>query len=560
MLSRLDISNLAVIDSQSLPLKGGFTVLTGETGAGKSVLIDSINMILGHRTDRSLVRHGKKAAVAEAVFSGLTEEIKKLLEDEGIFDAEEEISVSRSLSAEGRSVCKINGVAVSAAFLKQLGAELVNIHGQQDNQKLLSKKYHTDILDSFIKVNGGADIILGYNAAYEVYEQAKKKYDKASADREKTEKEINYLKFVSEELGEADIAKGEEAELSERQEILANAVDIYMALSAVYDVLYDGEVNAYGILSSAASHTNKVASYSERIREFSESLSDIMYQIKDIASDIRDFRDENEPDEGALSEVEERLGLIFDLKRKYKKSADELSDYAKEVEEELLSLEAEDIAELEAKYIQAKENALEWGKKLSGERERCKKILEKQICRALADLNMAHARFEILLEQRPLSASGLEAAEFMMCTAGQGELRPMEKIASGGELSRIMLAIKYVLSEVDDCDTLIFDEIDTGVSGISAQAVADKLYALSKNKQVICITHLAQIASMADTHVLISKSLGEDGAFYTNVSALDEEGRIEELSRIMAGEAKGDKTSLAARDLLEKSKSKKADL
>ena len=557
MLKNLSISNMAVIDKESLPLSGGFTVLTGETGAGKSVLIDSVNMILGHRSDKTLVRHGEKSAYCEAEFFIKNDDIIKMLEGEGIFDTDDTVIISRSLSADGRSVCKINGITVSASFLKQLSKELINIHGQQDNQKLLEKKYHTSVLDKYITSKEITDAFDEYKKAYNEYKICKQRLEAAQKSSQEQEKEIRYLSFVAQELFEADVKPGEEQELEEKHEILSNAMDIYGALTGVYSLLYDGEENVYEMLSGATSALSKISGISDKLKEFKEILSDLLYQVKDLASDIVDFRDENEPDDAALCQASERLGIIFDLKRKYKKSADELECYANEVKERLEALESEDISVLEEKYSKALKKALTYAKAISALRLKYKKILEDEIHDALSDLNLSHAQFEISLEETDLSDTGCEKCEFIMCTAGRGEMRPMEKIASGGELSRIMLAIKYVLSDCDDCQTLIFDEIDTGVSGKAAVMVAKKLYALSKKKQVICITHLAQIAAMADNHVLISKQLATDGAFKTSVTNLSSDGRI---SRIMAGDVTGDDIKSAAGDLLSASEKIKNEI
>mgnify|MGYP003292231265 CR=1 FL=1 len=550
MLKELSIKNMAVIDREEVKFNNGFSTLTGETGAGKSVLIDSVNMILGHRTDKELVRFGEKSAVCEALFETDLESVKLILEEEGIFDFDGKVLISRSLSESGKSVARVNGVVVSAAFLKKLGAELINIHGQQDNQKLLEKKYHTDILDGYIKAMGEGEALVRYGEAYEKYKDAKEKYDAFLKISEDTEKEINYLRFVSDELSEAGVFPGEEKSLEERQEVLANAKEIYDNLSFVYALLYDGEENIYSALGDAANRLKRVFAYSDALKEIYEELNDCLFKIKDIAVSSREFRDDNAPDEAALSEVEERLGLIFDLKRKYRVSSDELEKLLEETNEKLESLEKEDIDYLLCDLNEKREIAEKIAKEVSSLRVKYKKILEERIENALADLNMKSTEFEIALSATELSPLGCEEAEFMMCTTGDGKMRPMQKIASGGELSRIMLAIKYVISEIDECETLVFDEVDTGVSGVSAEAVASKLKALSKSKQVICITHLAQIASKADNHLLIEKQKGSDGVFYAKAKLLDQEGRIRELGRIMGGSLGGDNVYQAAADML----------
>ena len=559
MLKKLNISNLAVIDKQSLDFSKGFTVLTGETGAGKSVVIDCINMILGHRCDKTLVRYGKKSAVAEAVFD-VNEKVKSILENEGIFDADDGVCISRSLSSEGKSVCRINALTVSAAFLKSVGTEIVNIHGQQDNQKLLSKKYHTDILDRYISLNGGGDVIEKYQSAYKEYRKAKAEFDKLSKNREETQKEINYLQFIASELSEAAVYEGEEKELCEKQEILANAKEIYVTLMESCNMLYEGEQSAYSFISCAAHMISKISGYSEKLKQINESLNECMYQIQDIAGEARDFCDECDTDERQLEETDARLSLIFDLKRKYKKSADELVGYEEEVKERLNSLFAQNIDEAEKNCGKLFNNAKKCADDLSKERLKYKKILEEKIYSALADLNMKNVRFEIALSKCELSEKGAEEAEFLMCTTGRGEMREMEKIASGGELSRIMLAIKYVLSDADDCETLIFDEIDTGVSGASAQAVAKKLYALSKKKQVICITHLPQIASMADNHMFINKIRLQDGSYSTEVSVLSESEKAAEIARIIDGNSENESVIAAAKEMIENAKKIKSEI
>lgn len=535
MLKSLNISNLAVIESQTAEFEEGFTVLTGETGAGKSVLIDSINMILGNRTDKTLVRHGKKAAVCEACFAINSEKVRLMLEEEGIFDFDGELFISRSLSSEGKSVCKINGVTVSAGFLKNLGAELINIHGQQDNQKLLSKKYHTDILDNYIKVNEGTEVYDKFGAAYDEYKKLGAEYEKLSKNSEETEKEIKYLSFVKQELEDAAIYEGEEAELEEKQEILANAKDIYIALSNACEILYDGEENAYDMLSSAERISGGAVGEIKELEEACESLGDCIESVKDVCKVFRRFRDNLDLDENSLREVDERLGLIMELKRKYKKNADDFEKYLLQVSDELEGLKAVDCEVVLKNMEEAKSKALDIAKKITVLRKKYKEILENQICGALCDLNMKNVRFEISLKNTELMKTGVEEAEFLICTAGKGEMRAMEKIASGGELSRIMLAIKYVLSGADDCPTLIFDEVDAGVSGVSAEAVGEKLRLLSRHKQVICITHLAQIAARATKHIRIVKEIGDDMLYSTKVEALERDERVKEIARIMGG-------------------------
>ncbi len=552
MLKSLNISNLAVIEGQSVELKNGFTVLTGETGAGKSVLIDSINMILGNRTDKTLVRHGKKSSVCEACFLTDSEKVRLMLEDEGIFDFDGELFVTRSLSSEGKSVCKINGVSVSATFLKSLGAELINIHGQQDNQKLLSKKYHTDILDNYIKFHEGEKLYLDFAKKYDEYKRLLAEYEAIFKNSEEIEKEIKYLSFVKEELEEAAIYRGEELELSERQEILANGKDIFVALSNICEILYDGEENAYDMLSGAERLSDGVVGGVRELEGACEGLGECLVMIKDICKTFRNFKDNLDLDENSLREVDERLGLILDLKRKYKKESDEFEEYLIEVSEKLEALSAADCNAAFEKMQNAKNEALSAASEITKLRKKHKAILEKEISIALGDLNMKNVKFEISLRETELLKKGTEEAEFLICTAGKGEMRAMEKIASGGELSRIMLAIKYVLSEADDCPTLIFDEIDTGVSGISAEAVGEKLRSLSCHKQVICITHLAQIAAKAANHIRILKEEGKDMMYSTRVEELEYDERVLELARIIGGSNISESVTTTAREMIDK--------
>lgn len=550
MLTGLHIKNIAVINEAQVEFGAGLNVLTGETGAGKSIVIGSVNMILGERGGRELVRHGEKSALIQAVFSDCAPQARSFAESMGADCEESELLLTRQISDSGKSTCRIGGALATSGALRELGALLVDIHGQHDSQALLSPANHIEFLDSFA---GSALSALKekYESVYEEYTALKKKLKALTENEQERLSKIDLLTFQCGEIEKAQLIGGEEEALEAEEKMLAGAEDILKSLSEAYSVLYDGEFTAYDALSAAARSLSFAADLDARLAESLQELTDVVYKVGDIASGVRSARDAVEFDPQRLGEVQERLALFASLKRKYGGSIEEVIAYYESASEELAVLtggsESADsvrvqLGECEKKLVQA-------ASELTAARSAAAKRMETLVALELCDLDMEKVVFCVDISAAEFGRLGADKVEFMISTNPGEPVKPLSKIASGGELSRIMLALKTVLADSDMVDTLIFDEIDTGVSGRAAGKIAAKLCRIAKRKQVICITHLAQIASAADFHYLIEKEMS-DSASSTHIRLLNESERIEELSRILGGLTVTETTRSHARELL----------
>ena len=547
MLTQLNIKNVAVIDETDITLGAGLNVLTGETGAGKSIVIDSVNMILGERGGRDLVRHGKQNAVIQALFEGVGQRALNLAQEcDALEEDDDTLVLTRRINENGKSTCRINSAVVTSSSLRQMGTFLVDIHGQHDNQRLLSASHHIEFLDSFGK-DKIDDAKKKYIEIYESYTHLLKKLEKLEGGEKDRLERIDFLSFRTHELDGACLVSGEEEQLVLEERLLSNAGDIIKSLSNAYAALYDGEFTAYDALSTALSSLSDAADFDEEMAGAKEELSDIVYRVSDIASLLRSRRDSLEFDGERLYEIQERLALISSIKRKYGADIDEIIELNNKMHEELEMLESggESAEEVRAQLCGCEEELKKAAASLSMSRMEAKERFEQCVSKELCDLDMEKVQTEKLPDY---GANGVDKVEFMISTNPGEPLKPLSKIASGGELSRIMLALKTVLADSDDVATLIFDEIDTGVSGRAAGKIAEKLCKIAKRRQVICITHLAQIACAADNHYLIKKDV-KDGMSSTHISLLDEQERIEELSRIMGALEITDTTRAHARQL-----------
>lgn len=536
MLSSLHIKNVAVIDETDAVFGGGFNVLTGETGAGKSIVIDSINMILGERATRELVRHGEKKALVQAVFSVSSPKVLDTVCSMG-FEAEDgELLLSREISADGRSTCRIGSQLATSSSLRELGRYLLNIHGQHDNQFLLSTAHHIEFLDGF----AGEECLecrKAYREQYERYTSLKATIASLETDETEKNRQIDLLRYQIEEIEKAALQPGEEEQLSERHKVASNAEKILESLSEAYSILYDGEVTVYDGLSSVSKLVSGVGDCDSALAKTGEDLSDILYQVSDIASQLRAFRDSLDFDPFYLQQLEQRQQEIFSLKRKYGGSIEEILSYLEQMKRELSHLESaeEDLALLQTQLSEVRDSLTRTAAKLSSLRHTAASRLCSLVEAELSDLDMQKTQFSVQMEsEEEFHANGCDRVEFLISTNPGEPLKALSKIASGGELSRIMLALKSVLAESDAVETLIFDEIDTGVSGRAAQKIALKLCQIARHKQVICITHLAQIASMADHHYLIEKDTTHSSSS-THIRLLEDDMRCDELSRMIGG-------------------------
>lgn len=546
MLEQLTIKNVAVIASLDVSFKNGVTVLTGETGAGKSIIIDSINMILGSRANKELVRRGCDRAEVQAVFS-MVPSVKEILDSQDIDTEDDSIIISRRITAEGKSTARINGTVVTLNTLRDIADMLINIHGQHDNQALLTPSKHISFLDDYAHTES---VLTKYKEQYDKCRRIGKAIHDLQTDEQSKMQRLDLLSYQVNEISGAHLIPGEEEELMSQLTLLENAEKINISAEEAYVNLYEypeGQ-SAYDMVSAAVQAIEGIADLSDELKTAYEELTSAMYVIEDAAHEIREFGEGVEFDPQALYEAQERLELINKLKRKYGTTIDEILEYGKKARKELDDITTSDerLEELKAELAQAKSELKETAAELTKKRASAAGELEKEIENALHELNMEKAKFSVLTKPQKYMPDGADYVEFMIATNPGEGLKPLVKIASGGELSRVMLAIKSILAKTDSVGTLIFDEIDTGVSGSAAQKIADKLKVIGDIKQVICITHLPQLTSSADNHFLIVKDV-EGELASTSLTELDFEGRVKEIARIVGGGEAGEQY---ARDLL----------
>lgn len=548
MLQQLDIQNIALIDKVNIELGNGLNILSGETGAGKSIIIDSIHAILGERLSKDLIRTGKEKAVVEAVFQVKNDKLSDLFEKMGM-DPEEDgtLIISREFSLSGKNICRVNGKMVTVSVLKEIGERIIDIHGQFDNQSLLRTESHIELLDSF----GGEGIQKlrqEYSKLLLEYRETKNRLKEYSGDRIERERKIDLLKYQADEIKKAKLKPGEEETLEKQRMLLANSEKIIGTLSSAYELIYSGSrgrSSTADSINEAISNLNSIARLDDKYDRLSARLQDLSYQLDDIIEEIRRERDDIEFDPGLLEQIDERIDLIYRLKRKYGNSVEEILSYCRNIENDLneISNSEEIVQKLQEKLEKLNNKLYETAVKISEERHMASQLLESEIGNELEDLEMKKARFKVSTEfddrlepdgSRKYLPNGLDRVEFLISPNAGEPLKPLSKIASGGEMSRIMLAIKTILADVDEIPTLIFDEIDIGISGKASQKVGEKLSYISKNHQVICVTHLAQIACMADSHFLIKK-ISDESSTMTVVEKLSGPSVKDEIARILGG-------------------------
>ena len=547
MLERLHIENLAVIESIDLDFGSGFSVLTGETGAGKSVLIHSLNLLLGERVSKDIVRSGCPKATVSGLFTGLSEKTVELLREQG-FDSDGEVLLQRDLTVDGKSSVRINGRPATVSMLREFAGNLVNIHGQHDNRALLDPATHVLYLDSFAKNDA---IRNRYESVFSELKQVLRQISEINTDEQTRMQKIDLLTYQVNEIDSAELKPGEEDTLSQRRSVLSNAERIESALVSAY-ALCSGENNAREKLKSACFDLDSVAFFDPQLSDLSQRLTSLSDQLDDLSSDLRSFLESQSFDPTELDEVEERLDLIYRLKRKYGPSIEEILAFRESAAAELNSINtsAERLNDLNLEKGRLYEVLKSAAAELTESRKKAGETLAKILTQQLAFLDMPNTGFCVKIEPAgTFTPKGADAVEFLLSANVGEDLRPLSKIASGGELSRIMLSMKTCLTLEDDAETLIFDEIDTGVSGKAAEKIAMKLKEISKGKQVVVVTHLAQIAAYGDDHFLIQKSV-TDQRTYTTVTPLDHDGRIGELARIIGGISPTEATLAAAQDLL----------
>ena len=547
MLRLLHIENIAVIEQADIRFEDGFNVMTGETGAGKSIVIDAISAILGERAYRDMIRTGKNKASVRAIFDCVPE-LSWFRENDVPYDAE--TTVQREIFLDGKNACRVNGMPVSVNVLKRLGLQLINIHGQHDSAALFDENYHLSFLDGFALDEAQRE---AYAQAYQTVQSLRREIERLSMDEGEKLRRMETLKYQIDEIARAELKPGEDETLEGRRKLLQNAEKLSDGLQEANGCLAGGDSSdgAAALLSQAERTLAKLSRYDDSLTALHDTVADLMYQAQDVAEQLGDRLYGLSYSADELERIEERLDTIHRLRRKYGATCEEILAYLERAKNELDEIEFADdrMEQLKGRLKTAEKAAWDAAKALREKRKTAAVSLTERVLSELADLDMKKVRFSCEFTETELTPLGADAVAFYM-SANLGEaLKPLNKVASGGELARIMLALKNVLAERDHVPTLIFDEVDTGVSGRAAQRVAEKLRSVSKSKQVLCVTHLPQLAALADTHFLIAK--GErDGRTFTTVTPLDFEGRKAELARIIGGTSITETTLRSAAEML----------
>ena len=547
MLSLLHIENIAVIESADISFDQGFNVLTGETGAGKSIVIDAISAILGERAYRDMIRTGTNKASVRAVFTDVPE--LSWFADNGVeYDAE--TIIQREIHLDGKNVCRVNGSLVSVSILRKLGIQLINIHGQHDSASLFDEDNHLSFLDAF---GDNEKLRSTYAETYEAVAKLRREIDRMTMDEGEKLRRMETLKYQIAEIEKADLESGEDEALEERRKILQNAEKLSNGMDTAVECLYGGDDSdgASGLLAQAEYALARLAKFSDNFASLHDRVADLMYQVQDVAEEVRDARDDLSYSADELEQIESRLDVIHKLRRKYGVTCDDILAYLEKAKKELDDIEFADdhLERLKKKLKKAEKAAWDAAHALRENRKETAVFMSQRILTELAQLDMPRVQFSCEFTETDLTVNGADTVAFYMSANAGEALKPMSKVASGGELARIMLAMKNVLAEKDQVNTLIFDEVDTGVSGRAAQKVAEKLRSVAAHKQVLCVTHLPQLAALANTHLLIAKS-ERDGRTYTSVTPLDIEGRKRELARIIGGTNITETTLKSAEEML----------
>ena len=548
MLHLLHIENIAVIEEADITFDGGFNALTGETGAGKSIVIDAMGAVLGQRTSRDLIRTGAHRAFVSALFTGVPP--LAALAEQGLEAPDGELLLQREICADGRNVCRVGGKPVTVAQLRRVGCQLINIHGQQDGQQLLDEEQHQAYLDGYGRLEPALE---AYRACYQAMEEIRRKMSRLEMDESEKARRVDSLQFQIDELERARLEPGEEEELDRRRSILRNGEKLTSAVEGALWSLSGGDEGggAVSALREASAAMAGVRGLGEDFAQLYSRLEALQSEAYDVAETLRDLSDGFDFSPQELDRLESRADQLYRLKKKYGATVEDMLAYLDRCREELerITFAADTLARLEKDLAKERKRTLEAAGALSQARKAAAAELEQRIQEELRQLDMPRVRFSIQFTDKEPDDTGTDQIRFLMSANVGEELRPISRVASGGELARIMLALKNVLAENEDIGTLVFDEVDTGVSGRAAQKVARKLAQVSRRKQVLCVTHLPQLAAMADTHFSVEK--GErDGRTYTSVVRLDREGRCAELARLTGGEAVTDAMLAGARELI----------
>lgn len=547
MLSQIHIENIAVIECADISFHKGFNILTGETGAGKSIVIDGISAIMGERAYRDMIRTGTEKASVRAVFTDVP---PVPWFEENAVEYDPETVIVREIFLDGRNICRVNGTLVNVSSLRKLGVQLIDIHGQHDSAALFDEANHLQYLDDYA---ANHDLLEAYLIKFNLVSEICNEIHRMTMDEGEKLRRMETLRYQIEEISKAQLQIGEDDQLEQRRKLLQNAEKISDGIHSAFECLYGGDDSdgAAALLQQATRELSRLQKITDAFDGIADKVTDLMYHVQDVADEIRDARDELAYSSDELEQIESRLDVIHRLKRKYGASCADILQYYEDARKELDEIEFADdhLDRLKKKLEKANNDAVNSALMLRQSRVQAANQLSQKILNELSQLDMPKVQFSCHFTETELSANGMDQVAFYMSANAGEALKPMNKVASGGELARIMLAMKNVLAEQDHVQTLIFDEVDTGVSGRAAQKVAEKLRSVARNKQVLCVTHLPQLAAMGDTHLLIAKE-ERQGRTFTTVTPLDRDGRKKELARIIGGAVITETTLKSAEEML----------
>lgn len=557
MILELYMKNCALVEELRLNIDKNLNILTGETGSGKSIIIDALGLCLGDKYDRSFLRKGTDKGLVEAVFLSDNIYLKKILDENDISMEDDNLLViTRLIYSDGKSTARVNGRTVKVSLLKEIASTLIDIHGQHQNQALFNKDTHLKFLDLFGE-NELEKFKAAYRKVYHKYSELKKALNSLTENKDEMQiqREIDLLRFQINEIEAANLNKNEYEDLLKQREVYRNSEKIYNNLNSSYSKLHNGEYNVIDLIGLASKELNDISKYDSVLSEYSDTVERIMYELQDISGDIRNYKDNIDFEPYELEQIELRIDEINNLRRKYGDSIDDIFEYYKKIKDRLDEILNRDerVEQLKSQLMNIEEDLKIKANKLTKARIEVATTLEKILLDELKSLNMKNVMFKVNFEESSFTLNGIDDIEFMISFNLGEDIKPIYKVASGGEMSRFMLAFKTILADIDDIDTLVFDEIDTGISGIAAQIVGEKLSDIAKKKQIICITHLPQIAANADTHYCIEKDTSNNRTF-TNVSKLNQCQRKNEIARLIAGNNITEKTIEHASEIIEMAK------
>ncbi|MCR8745243.1 DNA repair protein RecN [Romboutsia lituseburensis] len=557
MILELYMKNCALVEELRLNIDENLNILTGETGSGKSIIIDALGLCLGEKYDRSFLRKGTDKGLVEVVFYSQNSNLKKVLQENDLeLDEDKLLVITRIIYADGKSVARVNGRTVKMGVLKQIASTLIDVHGQHQTQALFNKETHIEFLDLFGEFEL-EEFKHDYKEIYVQYSEVKRALNILTENKDdmQIQREIDLLKFQINEIESANLSKDEYEDLLKQRDVYRNSEKIYSNLNLSYQSLYDGSVNAVDLIGNAVRELSAISEYDKSLSDYNNDIERIMYELQDISREIRNYKENINFEPYELEQIELRVDEINNLRRKYGDTIDEIFEYYNNIKarlDEILNRD-EKVEELKAEILKLEKALSVKAQALTNARKNVAIKLEEALLLELKSLNMKNVIFKVNFEESIFTSNGKDDIEFMISFNLGEDIKPIYKVASGGEMSRFMLAFKTILSDIDQIDTLVFDEIDTGISGIAAQIVGEKLGNIGKKKQVICITHLPQIAANADTHYCIEKSTSNERTF-TTIRKLNYEQKKDEIARLIAGSNITEKTMEHATEIIELAK------